>query len=94
MTRQVEALIAGAYLSGTNTRRVRRALGALFKGAVGKDVVSRTWRKVQTDWQAWCHRSLADEDVVRLILDGTVVQGAARPQGDVDFVAGGVGHSA
>ena len=44
------------------------------KGAVGKDVVSRTWRKVQTDWQAWCHRSLADEDVVRLILDGTVVR--------------------
>ena len=26
MTRQVEALIAGAYLSGTNTRRVKRAL--------------------------------------------------------------------
>jgi putative transposase len=44
MTRQVEALIAGAYLAGTNTRRVKRALGALFKGAVGKDVVSRTWR--------------------------------------------------
>jgi putative transposase len=74
MTKQVEALIAGAYLSGTNTRRVRRALGALFKGAVGKDVVSRTWRKVQTDWQAWCRRSLADEDVVRLVLDGTVVR--------------------
>ena len=42
MTRQVEALIAGAYLSGTNTRRVKRALAALFGGAVGKDVVSRT----------------------------------------------------
>ena len=26
MTKQVEAVIAGAYLSGTNTRRVRRAL--------------------------------------------------------------------
>ncbi len=39
MTRQVEALIAGACLAGTNTRRVERALGALFKGAVGKDVV-------------------------------------------------------
>jgi hypothetical protein len=25
MTRQVEALIAGAYLAGTNTRRVKRA---------------------------------------------------------------------
>jgi putative transposase len=74
MTKQVEALIAGAYLSGTNTRRVRRALGALFKGAVGKDVVSRTWRRVQADWEVWCRRSLAEEDVVRLILDGTVVR--------------------
>jgi len=49
MTRQVEALIAGAYLSGTNTRRVKRALAALFGG-------------------------LAGEEVVRLILDGTVVR--------------------
>src|SRR5215213_417070 len=74
MTRQVEALIAGAYLSGTNTRRVGRALGALFRGAVGKDVVSRTWRKVKTDWEAWCRRGLGAEDIVRLILDGTVVR--------------------
>jgi putative transposase len=50
MTKQVEALIASAYPSGTNTRRVRRVLGALFKGAVSKDTVSRTWRKVQTEW--------------------------------------------
>ena len=74
MTRQAEALIASAYLAGTNTRRVKRALGALFKGAVGKDVVSRTWRRVKADWEAWNHRSLADDDIVRLILDGTVVR--------------------
>ncbi len=74
MTRQVEALIAGAYLAGTNTRRVGRALGALFRGAAGKDVVSRTWRKVKTDWEAWCRRGLGAEDIVRLILDGTVVR--------------------
>jgi putative transposase len=67
MTKQVEALITGAYPSGTNTRRVRRALGALFRGAVSKDTVSRTWRKVQADWEAWGRRSLAEEDVVRLI---------------------------
>jgi putative transposase len=73
-TRQVEALIAGAYLAGTNTRRVKRALGALFRGAVGKDVVSRTWRKLKADWEAWGRRDLAGEDVVRLILDGTVVR--------------------
>ena len=74
MTRQVEALIAGAYLSGTNTRRVKRALAALFGGAVGKDVVSRTWRKLKTDWDAWNKRDLVGEDIVRLILDGTVVR--------------------
>ena len=32
MTRQVEALIAGTYLAGTNTRRVRRALAAILRG--------------------------------------------------------------
>jgi transposase-like protein len=74
MTRQAEALIAGAYLSGTNTRRVGRALEALFRGAVGKDVVSRAWRKVKVDWEAWCRRHLAGEDIVRLVLDGTVVR--------------------
>src|SRR5271163_5241572 len=44
-TKAADALIASAYLSGTNTRRVRRALTAVFAGPVGKDVVSRTWRK-------------------------------------------------
>jgi transposase-like protein len=73
-TRQLEALIAGVYLAGTNTRRVQRALGALFRGAVGKDVVSRAWRKVKVDWEAWGRRDLAGEDIVRLILDGTVVR--------------------
>ena len=73
-TEAADALIAGCYLAGTNTRRVRRALGALFRGAVGKDVVSRVWRKVKGDWDAWNARSLADEPIVRLILDGTVVR--------------------
>ena len=73
-TLAADALIAGSYLAGANTRRVRRALAALFGGAVGKDTVSRVWRKVKTDWDAWNARSLADEPIVRLILDGTVVR--------------------
>jgi len=73
-TKRADALIAGAYLSGTNTRRVRRALAALFGGAVGKDTVSRVWRKTKGDWDAWNARSLADEPIVRLILDGTGVR--------------------
>src|SRR5207302_2014738 len=73
-TLAADALIAGSYLAGTNTRRVRRALAALFGGTVGKDTVSRTWRKVKSDWDAWNSRSLAEEPIVRLILDGTVVR--------------------
>ena len=68
------ALIAHTYLAGVNTRRVRRALGGLFGGVVGKDTVSRAWRKVQTDFAAWGRRDLTGEPIVRLILDGTVVK--------------------
>ena len=74
LTKKAEALIASVYLAGTNTRRVKRALYGLFEGAVGKDVVSRAWRKVKVDWDAWSARSLGDEDIVRLILDGTVIK--------------------
>jgi transposase-like protein len=58
-------------------------LKALFGGAVSKDTVSRVWRKLRAQWDAWNARSLADEPVVRLILDGT-----ARPQGNRNLAAG------
>jgi len=88
MTRQVEALIAASYLAGTNTRRVRRALGALFRGAVGKAVVSRTGvasrRFPPGDRSAMAARQGGLGGLepafpgrgrhVRLILDGTVVR--------------------
>jgi transposase-like protein len=73
-TREVDALIAGAYLAGTNTRRVGRALAAVFRGAISKSTVSRVWRKIKADWESWNRRDLASEDIVRLILDGTVVK--------------------
>jgi putative transposase len=73
-TMAADALIASTYLAGTNTRRVRRALATLFDGAVSRDTVSRVWRKVKSDWDAWNARALADEPIVRLILDGTAVK--------------------
>lgn len=74
LTGSALAIIAGAYLAGVNTRRVRRALGSLFGGAVSKDTVNRAWRQVQTDFVAWNQRSLADAPIARLIVDGTVVR--------------------
>ena len=38
-TLAADALIASTHLAGTNTRRVRRALAALFGGTVGKDLI-------------------------------------------------------
>src|SRR5262249_34211603 len=73
-TKQADALIAGAYLAGTNTRRMRRSLSAVFGGAVSKDTVSRGWREGKGDWDAWNNRSVAQEAVIRPILDGTVVR--------------------
>jgi putative transposase len=74
LTKKAAAVIASVYLAGVNTRRVKRALFGLFQGAVSKDVVSRAWRKVKVDWDGWCARSLAEEEIVRLILDGTVIK--------------------
>jgi transposase-like protein len=88
LSRRAEALIAEAYLAGMNTRRVRRALAKLFEGHIGKDIVSRfagsqdgrggrPEREGQTTrsaWQVWQERDLAGDDIVRLILDGTVVK--------------------
>ena len=67
-------MIAEAYLAGMNTRRVRRALAKLFEGHIGKDIVSRAWQKTRAAWQAWQERDLAGDDLIRLILDGTVVK--------------------
>ena len=74
LSHRAEALIAEVYLAGMNTRRARRALAKLFEGHVGKDVVSRAWQRTRSAWEAWQQRDLTDEDIVRLILDGTVVK--------------------
>src|SRR6202023_3570809 len=68
------AVKRAGYRHGHRARRVRRALAALFGNAVGKDTVSRVWRKVKGDWDDWNARSLKDEPIIRLILDGTVVR--------------------
>ena len=75
LRRRAEAVIAQAYLAGINTRRVRRALAGLFGGKLGKDAVSRAWRRTRSAWEAWQARDLAGDDIiVRLSLDGTVVK--------------------
>src|SRR5471032_1146611 len=56
------------------SRRHQYKAGASRAGGVVRRGVSRTWRKVKSDWDAWNTRSLAGDPIVRLILDGTVVR--------------------
>lgn len=56
-------------MGGRHSRHARR-----LTGTFRKDVVSRTWRKVKGDWDAWSAFLLADEPIIRLILDGTVAR--------------------
>ena len=62
LSRRAELLIAQVYLAGVNTRRVRRALQTLFAGRIGKDAVSRAWRKTRAAWEAWQQRDLTDQE--------------------------------
>lgn len=72
-TLAADALIAGCYLAGTNTRQ-RRALGALFADAVreghGEPCVAQGEERLG---RLECPL-VADEPIVRLILDSTVVR--------------------
>jgi hypothetical protein len=88
LTEKAEALIAAVYLSGTNTRRVKRALFGLFEGAVEP----RTWSAGPGQQgeggpgRSGRARSLVNEDIVRFarslgriavagsLLDGTVIR--------------------
>ena len=49
-------------------------LTTLSGDGVSKDTVSRVWQKVKGYWDTWNARPLAEERIIRLILDGTVVR--------------------
>jgi transposase-like protein len=87
-TKHADSLIAGAYLAGTNTRRVRRALSAVFGGAISKDTVSRVWRKVKG--RLGCVECPPARRGADRPLDPGWRRGAgpARPQGHLDRAPG------
>ncbi len=69
-TREVDAALAGLYLSGTNTRRVKLALRPLLKGApLSKSAVSRVVAGLKEQYETWRLRSLSGEVLKVLYLD-------------------------
>lgn len=69
-TEAVNAAVLGAYLGGTNTRRVRRALEPLLGSAVlSKSAISRVVVRLKASFEAWRARDLSRERYVYLYLD-------------------------
>lgn len=67
----LDATLARLYLSGASTRDLRRALAPLFgTTALSKSAVSRVVTRLQGEYQTWQRRSLADETIAYLYLDG------------------------
>src|SRR6202045_3036711 len=94
-TKQADSLIAGAYLADTNTRRVRRALAAVFGGAVSKSLPSRRrgYREpgvAEGESRLGCLECPLARRGTDRSLDPRRHGGAgqARPQGHLDRAAG------
>lgn len=70
-TAALDATLARRYLSGASTRDLRRAVAPLFgTTALSKSAVSRVVTRLQADDQTWQRRTLTDEPISYLLLDG------------------------
>jgi transposase-like protein len=74
-TRAIDQSLIGAYLAGTNTRRIKGALAPLLgKAPLSRSAVSRVLRTLREGFDTWRQRSLSDERIVYLLLDAIAVK--------------------
>lgn len=74
-TRDVDESMLSMYLAGVNTRKVKAVMRPLLGGtAMSRSAVSRIVAKVESRFDAWSKRSLAEEDVVFLYLDAIALK--------------------
>jgi len=71
----VDAAILGAYLTGANTRRIKRALWPLLREApLSKSAVSRIVGRLKSLFAEWRTRSLAEREGRYLYLDAIALK--------------------
>ena len=74
-TAAVEEALVASYLCGTNTRKIKRALAPLLRGAaLSKSTVSRLVARLGALFAAWEARDLSSRDRALLYLDGFVLK--------------------
>jgi len=70
-TAEVDEAVLGAYLAGTNSRRIRKALTPLLGEAnLSKSAVSRIVARLKALFAAWNERDLSSESYPIVYLDG------------------------
>ena len=70
-TREVDEAILGTYLSGTNNRRIRKALKPLLgEEHLSKSAVSRVVSRLKECFEEWQNRVLSEEVYAIVYLDG------------------------
>ncbi len=70
-TREVDEALLGTYLSGTNSRRVRKALKPLLgEEHLSKSAVSRVVSRLKERFEEWQNRALSEEVYAIVYLDG------------------------
>lgn len=68
--KRIDETILGCYLSGANTRRIKKALAPLFgEELLSKSAISRIVGKIKEQFEEWSRRDLADEKIRYLFLD-------------------------
>ena len=73
--REINEAVAGVYLSGSNTRRIKGALRPLLKEApLSRSSVSRIVATFKGEMDAWRKQSLAELDVAYLYLDAIALR--------------------
>lgn len=74
-TADVDEAIVRCYLAGVNTRKIRTALQPLIDGAaLSRSAVSRIVGRLQSRFDEWRTRSLAEERIIALYLDAILVK--------------------
>ena len=70
-TREVDEAILGTYLSGANSRRVRKVLKPLLgEEHLSKSAVSRVVSRLKERFEEWQNRDLSEEVYTIVYLDG------------------------
>lgn len=71
----VDSALLGAYLMGTNQRRIKGALSPLLRGApLSKSSISRVVGRLNSVFDEWRKHSLAEERIIFLYLDAIVLR--------------------